>query len=244
MTVLRCTVCGARVPTRSRFDAEGGCPECGADELVEEDAYDPDAQELRCAECGWEVEAGVQIEWEEHTRIFTVDDDCPVCEAEGKPGQALEPADTVRSVRDEPEYGAARAAATRLRENTVGAGVPVDVEKIARQRRLTVRRGLFDHDGLLKGTVIEAPRERGRGAERFVIAHEIGHYELRHQGDRHKIEPEANAFASELLIPRQELIHEVKKGSTFRSLARHFNASQQAVVYAVRSAKLLNRIGG
>ncbi len=244
MTVLRCGVCGEPVATRSRFDAEGGCPECGADELVEEDAYDPDTRELRCAECGWEVEAGVQIEWEGETRTFTVDHDCPVCEAQGNPGQVLEPADAVRAVRDEPEYGTARAAATRLRESTVGAGVPVDVEDIARQSGLTVLRGHFDHDGLLTGAVIEVPQQRSRGAERFVIAHEIGHHELRHEGDRQKVEPEANAFASELLIPRQELIRQVKQGGTFRGLARHFEASQQAVVHAVRSAKLLNRIGG
>lgn len=242
MAVLRCTTCGERVSTHSRFDAEAPCPECGGEELVEEDAYDPEAGELRCAECGWEADAGVQIEWEEGTRIFTVDDDCPVCEAEGKPGKPLEPADQVRSIRDEPEYGAARAAARRLREKTVGVGVPVDVEEIAHRLDLTVRRGLFAHDGLLKDAVIEVPRG-GEGPERFVIAHEIGHYELRHKGDRQKIEPEANAFASELLIPRRELKQEVEAGTTFRGLARHFVASQQAVVYAVRTAKLLKRIG-
>jgi hypothetical protein len=242
MTVLRCTVCGERVSTHSRFDADAPCPECGADELVAEDAYDPDVGELRCAECGWEVEAGVQIDWEGGTRIFTVDDDCPVCEAEGKPRTALEPADAVRSPRDEPEYGAARAAARRLREETVGAGVPVDVEEIADRLGLTVRRGPFAHDGLLTDDVIEVPRGR-EGPERFVIAHEIGHHELRHRGDRQKIEPEANAFASELLIPRDELTRQVKAGATFRDLAGHFGASQHAVVYAVRSARLLNRIG-
>jgi DNA-directed RNA polymerase subunit RPC12/RpoP len=244
VTVLRCTNCGKDVPARSRFEAGGICPECGEEDcLVEDDAYDPDTRELRCAECGWEIEAGVRIEWENETRVFTVDDDCPVCEAAGYAGQALEPADGVRTPRDEPDYATARAAARRLRERTVGAGIPVDVHGIARALGLTVRRGPFGHDGLLDETTIEVP-ERGHAPERFVIAHEVGHYELRHQGDRLKIEPEANAFASELLIPRIELVRRTRDRATLRDLASHFDVSRQAIVYALRSAKLLSRIGG
>ena len=62
-------------------------------------------------------------------------------------------------------------------------------------------------------------------------------------GDRLKVEPEANAFASELLIPRAELARRAGNGATLRSLASQFQVSVQAVVYALRSAKLLNRIG-
>jgi predicted RNA-binding Zn-ribbon protein involved in translation (DUF1610 family) len=244
MSVMRCTECGHRFPARSRFDVDGSCPECGCEELVEEDAYGDDVADLRCAECGFAIEAGIKVEWNEQTRVFTVDDDCPVCEAEGNPGQPLEPEDAVESVRQEPEYAVARAAARRLRGDTVGHGVPVDVEEVARRRGLTVERGMFEHDGMLRGTVIEVPSQHGRGPERFVIAHEVGHHELGHQGDRHKIEPEANAFASELLIPRDELTRKVKQGGTFRSLARHFDASQQAVVNAERTAKLLGQMRG
>lgn len=242
MTQLICQECGREITVRSRFEAEGECPECGAEagSLVEQDAYNEMPRELHCAECGWEVEAGVRVELSDGARIFTVDDDCPICTAMGTPGQVLEPADTVQPIREQPEYGVARAAAERLRDETVGSDVPVDVERIAASLGLTVRRGDFNHDGMLREGVIEVPNGH-RGAERFVIAHEIGHHELRHQGSRTKIEPEANAFASELLIPRRQLRQQVDR-ATLPELARHFDASRQAVVYALQSAKLLKRV--
>jgi hypothetical protein len=230
---------------RSPFEAEGECPECDAEagSLVELDAYDdPDVRALRCAWCGWTVDAGVDVTWDEEERqIFSVDDDCPVCEAGGDPGRPLEPADQVRSVSDLPDYRTARAAAANLRSKHDAEAVPVDVEAIAAAVGLKVRRGLFGHDGLLRHDVIEVP-EGHPGAERFVVAHELGHHCLRHQGARHKIEPEANAFASELLMPRDALRRELRSPRTISALARRFAASHQAVVYAVRSARLVHRL--
>lgn len=245
MSELVCKECGALVHARNVFEAEGDCPECGADAggLVEQDAYDEETRELRCGVCGWEVEANVRVEWDGRVQMFTVDDDCPVCAAAGEGGMPLEPATAARSVRALPEYGAARAAAVKLRRAAGADSVPVDVEAIARAAGLTVRRGPFGHDGLLDGTTVEVPQGRP-GAERFVIAHEIGHHELRHEGDRAKIEPEANAFASELLIPRERLAAAVGEGLGISRLAERFGASRQAVVYALRSTKLLNRVGG
>lgn len=242
MSQLRCSACGEFVSTRTVFEDEGECPHCGADagSLVELDAYDDPVLELRCAECGWEIAAGIEIEWDDDVRVFTVDDDCPICAAAGASGQVLEPADGIAR-REEPEFGVARAAARRVREETLGPGLPVDVDQIANKLGLTVRRGPFRHDGLLTGEVIEVP-EGHPGAERFVIAHEIGHYELRHQGSREKVEPEANAFASELLIPRAELVAEVKKNPSLRWLAGRFAVSKQALVYAARSAKVIGQL--
>ena len=90
MTVVLCTNCGEEIAVRSRFEVGGICPECGEDDcLVEEDAYDPGTRELRCAECRWQVEAGVRLEWGGSTRAFSVDDDCPVCSAAGLPDRRL-----------------------------------------------------------------------------------------------------------------------------------------------------------
>lgn len=245
MSEVRCTVCGKTTVLRSPFEVEGECPECGADagSLVELDAYDdPDVRELGCAWCGWTVEAGVDVTWDEDERqVFSIDHDCPVCEAGGDAGRPLEPADQVRSVRDLPEYTAARAAAAKLRASHGTETIPVDVEVVAAAVGLKVKRGHFGHDGRLRGDVIEVP-EGHPGAERFVIAHEIGHHSLRHHGDRHKIEPEANAFASELLIPGDALRSELGSPQTISALARRFGASRQAVVHAAQSAQLVDRL--
>ena len=54
---------------------------------------------------------------------------------------------------------------------------------------------------------------------RFALAHEIGHYVLRHAGERAKVEPEANAFASELLVPRERLIGAISATPSVRCCA-------------------------
>ena len=38
MAVVVCKACGARSVVRSQFEVEGECPECGEEELVQEDA--------------------------------------------------------------------------------------------------------------------------------------------------------------------------------------------------------------
>ena len=246
MIAARCTVCGADVKVPSQFDIDGPCPECDADDgcLVVEDDYSPAIRELRCAECGWEVEAGVQVELADGPRTFTVDDDCIVCEQAGYPNQVLAPAETV-SVRDQPEYPVARAAAIRTRDEHGSTAIPVDVEGIASALGLTVVRRPFAHDGMLSGTTIEVPiRDEHPGAQRFVIAHEIGHYVLRHEGGRAKIEPEANAFASELIIPRDDLRRQLREPRYLTQLARTFQVSRQAMFYAVSSARVTSQLAG
>lgn len=236
MTELVCEECGATVRARSRFEAEGECPECGADAgcLVEQDAYDQPERELACNNCGFAADAAVV---DEQTRAtISVDDPCPICE------EALVPARHARSPRDVPEYKLARFAAAKLRRQH-GHGTPVEVEQIAAAVGLTVVRGAYAHDGLLAGETIEVPATHATVVQRFVIAHEIGHHELRHTGGRDKIEPEANAFASELLIDPAALRAEVITGASVPALARRFQVSRQALVYALMAHKLIASIG-
>ena len=126
---------------------------------------------------------------------------------------------------------------------TVGATIPVDVYGIAPALGLTVKRGSFPRP---RPTALYNHRGTrcGPAPGRFVIAHEIGHHQPPTQALVRKIEPEANAFASELLIPQAELKRRVSAGETMRALARTFDVSLQATFYALRSAKLINRISG
>ena len=86
------------------------------------------------------------------------------------------------------------------------------------------------------------PQSATPQARRFALAHEIGHHVLRHQGERTKVEPEANAFATELLIPRDELNTAVEANPSARALVRLFGVSRQAMVYALMSARKIDRV--
>jgi hypothetical protein len=241
MTVSRCRACGARVVTRSQFELD--CSECGAEEgLVAEDAYDPDPEELRCSRCGYVVEGGGSAgERDEHyAGALTVDDPCPRCRGELVPKTARDGPSSV--VRQQPESTLARAAARRLLEDRWTGEMPVDVDRIAHAVGLRVRRGPFRHQGMLKNGVIEVPEGEARTAQRFAIAHEIGHHELKHRVPEAKIEAEANAFASELLLPRHRLKRAVDAGLDLIELRDLFQVSREALHWALADARLLNKV--
>jgi len=232
--------CGARVPLRSRFEA--CCTECGSEDLEGEDAYDPVERELQCEFCGYTIDttAGPDKDWvSDDTPDDTptsVDDPCPIC------GRALVPHSEARSVRALPEYRLAREAARKMHRDHDIPGPPFALERLAEDLGLTVEVGSFDHDGLLVGTRIEIPAGRSGEAVRFALAHEIGHFVLRHQGERAKVEPEANAFASELLVPHDSLTSAMTTTPSVRALCAGFGVSRQAMVYALMAAKAIGRV--
>lgn len=238
MTVAVCRECGATVKLRSRFETE--CDECGSEDLDIDDAYDPIERELQCEFCGHTVDisTGPDRDWAEgdDTTPTSVDDPCPIC------GHPLVPRSEARSVRDMPEYSVARAVARKLHREHDIAGPPFAVEKLAADLGLRVNIGSFPHDGMLVGTTIEVPAHVAPPVRRFVIAHEIGHYVLRHEAERTKVEPEANAFASELLVPRDQLLQEVDRTPSVRAVAARFGVSRQVAVYALMAAKAIGRV--
>jgi len=65
---------------------------------------------------------------------------------------------------------------------------------------------------------------------------------LRHQFPEDQLEREANAFASELLIPRDELRAAVTDGRGFREMARVFEVSHQALGWALGTAGLTDQV--
>jgi Zn-dependent peptidase ImmA (M78 family) len=95
---------------------------------------------------------------------------------------------------------------------------------------------------MLVGDTVEVPDGEPAVAQRFLIAHELGHWHLRHKVAEGKIEREANAFASELLVPRDELRGAAKARPTLVELRRHFNVSRDVIVYALMDARLINSV--
>jgi hypothetical protein len=233
-----CRDCGKDFVLRSRFEA--CCPECGSEDLELEDAYDPVEHELQCEFCGYTVDtsAGPAKDWasDETPEPRSVDDPCPICMS------ALVPRSDAPTARELPEYKLAREAACKLHRDHVIPGPPFRLESVADELGLEVEIGSFDHDGLLVGTRIKIPAGVSENVIRFALAHEIGHFVLRHQGGRAKLEPEANAFASELLMPRELLTAAVSRTPSVRSLYAEFGVSRQAMVYALMSARAIDRV--
>jgi hypothetical protein len=147
-------------------------------------------------------------------------------------------------VRQEPEFGLARRAAARVLEDHWTGETPVDVWKIAEKLGLRVEVRQTRHEGRITEGVISVPANESRTAQRFAIAHELGHRELRHQVNEDKIEAEAHAFASELLIPRSRLRRAVEVGLPLRALREHFDVSHQAITIALEDARLLSKVKG
>jgi predicted RNA-binding Zn-ribbon protein involved in translation (DUF1610 family) len=235
MSVAFCTTCGRQVHLRSQFEQE--CPECGEETLVEEDPYQETALSLRCANCGYEVDgAPTGVDLSEEAGRYTVDDDCPVCQAGD-----LVPLDKAPPIRAMPEFAVARAAARALRQRHGDNTLPVDVERLALAEGLTIEQAQPGADGLLVAGTIRATDE-SEATRRYTIAHELGHHELRHKVPESKLEQEANAFAAELLIPTDALRSAVSEGATVSQLCRRFNVNRQPMVYALQHARLLNKV--
>jgi len=220
----------------TRFDEH--CTECGSEDLEEVDAYDPVEHELRCEFCGYTVDTAVRPadDWSDDDTPTSVDDPCPIC------GHALVPQSEAKDIRRRPEYKVAQAAAVKLHREYAIAGPPYDLLPLAASLGLNVATGNFNHDGMLAGTTVEIPEGQTATAQRFTLAHEIAHFVLRHDGERSKAEPEANALASELLVPREQLKREISTTPSVRALCARFGVSRQAMVYALMAAQVIHRV--
>lgn len=139
---------------------------------------------------------------------------------------------------------------------------PVDVDMIAKSENLEVRliqtwpasvSGLLLRDSRLLG--LNGLHSRTR--RRFSLAHELGHWFLRHDfpwhekevsideppdlpdAERDPIEGEADEFAGELLAPREMLKRALKQTTNPRSLAELFDISEEAMWVRLLRHKLL-----
>lgn len=150
----------------------------------------------------------------------------------------------------------------------VGDTLPIDVKALAERYGIAVREGQMEENvsGMLvvkeQGAIIGVNQAHHPNRQRFTIAHELGHYFLhRHKGrvfvDAAPVffrdaasaegddwqEVEANAFAAELLMPKADLVAEVRSAPidafddlALRRIAAHFGVSVQALT--IRLARL------
>jgi hypothetical protein len=238
MTAVVCGECGARYPLASDFELEGPCKECGEEALAEEGAYDPAPAVLICVDCRREIDGGPSGSKADEffAGRYSVDDPCPLCEGE------LVPLAAAPSFRPVPEFAQARAAARALRQRHDATGPWIDVEALVRTEGLEIVR----HQGLvepyLSEGVIHLPAEQNTGAERFGLAHELGHHELRHRVPESQLELEANAFAAELLVGAADLKRLVGQGYTLTRLAAAFGVSGEAITRALGTNRLINKV--
>lgn len=153
-----------------------------------------------------------------------------------------------------------RTEADEARKRLGSNSIPVDVEALCKKlgievfsvnmNKLEAQANGLQISGLIFKEVDEEKEEESFTIyvnenepylrERFTIAHELGHYFLHmkdsdviasFRSDQSPRETEANSFAAELLMPRDEVRKEHKKLliPTCGSLAEKFQVSKQAM---------------
>lgn len=139
-----------------------------------------------------------------------------------------------------------RHAAQELLRASAYTSPPVNVERIAEAMGFRVVR-LYDVAVEFAGIVSPVHRLIGingrqhRHRQRFTLAHEIGHVVLKHPPERAcsaariaLLNREADAFASELLIPTETLLSFLPTIKHTGPLSRLFDVSEEAMALKIR----------
>ncbi len=167
-----------------------------------------------------------------------------------------------------------RGLVDQLVEQYVVKGEPVDIESIAEKLEIEIKHeDLGNISGILYNeggkAIIGVNRDQGSNRKRFTIAHEIGHFLLHGHESLHidKIFPqkvrlrdqaasggiyidemEANAFAAELLMPRDLLLEEellqrevidYDEDDMIGKLAKKYKVSQQAMTFRLMNLGMI-----
>jgi Zn-dependent peptidase ImmA (M78 family) len=148
-----------------------------------------------------------------------------------------------------------RQQAAKLLEQLRITEPPVNVEDVAARVGLRV-----EHKRLLDGLsgrllrermVVEVNSTHARNRKRFTIAHEIGHLLLKHSNvvcaadrwtaadPRRVNERQANAFASELLMPELWIRARWPDVHDYRAMATLFEVSPEAMFLRLQDASIL-----
>ncbi len=167
--------------------------------------------------------------------------------------------DDYESVADEilaPHTKAAKLRATQVWNEFCNSKIPVLLNDIIQKMGINIRGAnltsvdgmtRMDADGvccIIYDNSISAERKR------FTVAHEIGHIALEHtsvwgdckQFSEKSRESEANAFASELLVPSKDIRQFLRNGGTIQGVMDRYWISKPAAFVAVQKNGLLKKI--
>jgi Zn-dependent peptidase ImmA (M78 family)/transcriptional regulator with XRE-family HTH domain len=165
---------------------------------------------------------------------------------------------TVRVTSENP----VSAAQELLAQARIGAP-PIPVTDLAERCGVNVFEAEFDDavSGVLldldAGPVIGFNSDHGQARQRFTIAHELGHFLLRHHDHFHidladmashgnppgfdwRDERAANEFAAELLMPAGLVIQEYDQSQRLATLASKFKVSREAMGFRLENLRLLD----
>lgn len=200
---------------------------------------------LRCTEeeCGHSwfepsalAEGAICVLCGEPTELVGVDD--------GPPAELTGPV-TAATDRSHPAH--ARAKAREVAKAHGFVRPPVVAHTIARKLGFTVRpsHNLGTLRARLIGEVIEVNANEPAVAQRFSVAHELGHHFLGTlHGSGQTAEHEADAFAGELLVPGPMLREALRETTDARELRNHFKVSRDVLRIAAETHRLSDRITG
>jgi hypothetical protein len=172
----------------------------------------------------------------EPTELVGVDDELPA---------ELTAPVTAATDRSHPAH--ARAKAREVAKAHGFVRPPVVVHTIARKLGFTVRpsHNLGALRARLIGDVIEVNANEPAVAQRFSVAHELGHHFLGTlHGSGQTAEREADAFAGELLVPGPMLREALREATDARSLRDRFKVSRDVLRIAAETHRLSDRITG
>lgn len=197
---------------------------------------------LRCTE----EECGHQ--WFERSQL-AAGTECELCGADTVPiGVDDEDEQAQASAGDEPAHPAhARARARQVAREQGFAHPPVVAHAIARRLGFTVResRDLGSLRARLVDKCIEVDAKEPAVAQRFSVAHELGHHFLgTEHGSGQSAEREADAFAGELLIPGPMLREALNDTTEARQLRRLFRVSREVLEIAAKTHGVADRLTG
>jgi hypothetical protein len=153
----------------------------------------------------------------------------------------------IAAVADRAHPGYARTKARQVAKDHGFIHPPVVVHSIARSLGFTIRqsRSLGSLRARLVGQDIEVNANEPPFAQRFSVAHELGHHFLCTQhGDGEAAESEADAFASELLVPGPLLREAMCHSTDAAELRGRFKVSRAVLEIAATTHQLSYRLTG